>query len=365
MYDNLGRLDEALTHHKLAYELSCRSGNLSNVWMICGNFACNRIAAGDLQDADRSLLQGLQLVGAFDEFGAHVGTLQVRRTLCLCHLGRYAEAPDQAERSVVSMQRHQIGRLNDARLRLASCWWHLGQWSRQAQVLGTVVLDAQTLPAIRSGHARLRWHCARAVTAGSADTAAARQRLEAALAAMVDGERPDLQLPLLIELTADQAPADAMRQLDAVCAEATRLGHQGPVLAPRVRSRQWPRRSIRCGRGATPWPRWRWRSGTRPLRCCRPSSGCTAPRRCRRPATAPTRAKWRPPAGRGSRPRPPSTCPKPFATASATATPSTANCWRWWPACRREQAGPLARQPGASGTGTSHPAGAARAAVVG
>ena len=134
------------------------------------------------------------------------------------------------------MQRHQIGRLNDARLRLASCWWHLGQWSRLAQVLGTVVLDAQTLPAIRSGHARLHWHCARAVTAGSADTAAARQRLKAALAAMVDGERPDLQLPLLIELTADQAPADAMRQLDAVCTEATRLGHQGSVLAARVRS---------------------------------------------------------------------------------------------------------------------------------
>lgn len=77
---------------------------------------------------------------------------------------------------------------------------------------------------------------ARAVTAGSADTAAARQRLKAAQAAMVDGERPDLQLPLLIELTADQAPADAMRQLDAVCTEATRLGHQGPVLAARVRS---------------------------------------------------------------------------------------------------------------------------------
>ena len=67
MYDNLGRLDEALTHHKLAYELSCRSGNLSNASMICGNYACNRIDAGDLQDADRSLLQGLQLVGAFDE----------------------------------------------------------------------------------------------------------------------------------------------------------------------------------------------------------------------------------------------------------------------------------------------------------
>ena len=70
----------------------------------------------------------------------------------------------------------------------------------------------------------------------TAETGAARLHLETALAAFVDGERPDLRLPLLIELATDLEPAAALRQFDLVRAEAAQLGHEGSVLAATVRA---------------------------------------------------------------------------------------------------------------------------------
>jgi len=236
MHDNLGRLDDALPHHELSFDLSQRSGNLSNASVACGNLACNRIDAGDLQAAERSLLRGQQIITMYDDFGAHMGLLQVLRALSLCHLGRYGDALAQAEQAVQSMRQYQPGHVDHATLRLAACWWHLGQWSRVTQLLGVVVLDDQASVSVRIQHARLSHEVARAGAAGAAARAASRQVLRDELAALGPSDRPDLRLPLQIELAADDEPQPACRRLDEIRVEAEGLGHLGSALAARIRA---------------------------------------------------------------------------------------------------------------------------------
>jgi DNA-binding SARP family transcriptional activator len=236
LHDNLGQLDDALPHHELAFELSHRSGMLSNASIACGNLACNRIDAGDLQAAERSLLQGQQIITMYDGFGAHMGLLQMLRALSLCHLGRYGDALAQAEQAVQATRQYQPGHVNHAVLRLAGCWWHLGQWSRVAHLLAAVKLDEQTSVAVRVQHARLSDELARAGAAGASARASARCVMRAELATIGTAERPDLRLPLQIELAADDEPEPALHQLDALRAEAERIGHLGTALAARIRA---------------------------------------------------------------------------------------------------------------------------------
>jgi DNA-binding SARP family transcriptional activator len=234
--DNLGRLDDALPHHELCLDYSQRSGNLSNASVACGNLACNRIDAGDLPAAERSLLKGQQIMTMYDGFGSHMGLLQVLRALALCHLGRYGDALSQAEQGVQSMRQYQPGHVNHALLRLAGCWWHLGQWSRMAQLLADVTLDEQASVSVRVQHARLSDELARASPPAGDRCAAARRALRAELNAIDPRGRPDLRLPLQIELAADDDPDAALRQLDEVRAEAESIGHLGTALAARIRA---------------------------------------------------------------------------------------------------------------------------------
>ncbi len=239
LYDNLGRLDDALPHHQLCMELLRGGGELSNWSVACGNLACNRIDAGDLRAADRSVQQGQQVMLAFDDMGGHIGGLQVLRALTLCHLGRYREALAHAEQSIESMQRSQPGFVPRAALRLAHCWWHLGQWARVAGILAAQVPDASASLSERVGHGRLAWACARESGVGREAAAAARERLQAALSelrALPGGTRADLALPLRIELADALDPEAALHDLEAIRREAERIGHGGTVLAARIRA---------------------------------------------------------------------------------------------------------------------------------
>jgi DNA-binding SARP family transcriptional activator/tetratricopeptide (TPR) repeat protein len=236
LHDNLGQLDDALPHHELAFDLSHRSGNLSNASVACGNLACNRIDAGDLHAAERSLLQGQQIIAMYDGFGAHMGFLQVLRALSLCHLGRYGDALAQAEQAVQSMRQYQPGHVDHALLRLGACWWHLGQWSRLSQLLAAVTLDERSSVSVRVQHARLSDVVASAGMSGSTAGAVARHAMHAELAAIGAADRPDLRLPLQIDLAAHAGPEAALGRLDTLRAEGERIGHLGTVLAARIRA---------------------------------------------------------------------------------------------------------------------------------
>ncbi len=236
LYDNLARLDDALPHHELGFALACSSGNMANAAIACGNLACNRIDAGDLLAAEQNLQKGLQVAAQYDTFSATLGSLQLLRALSLCHLGHYDVALQQAEQGLESMRRHQPGHENIALLRLATCWWHLGQWSRMPKLLDAAQLDQGLGLSARVLHALLRWRYLRGTGAGAAAVALARKALQSLLGDIGPDKRPDMRLPLVIELTADLDPAAALAQLDAVCAEARRIGFMGALLAGHIRA---------------------------------------------------------------------------------------------------------------------------------
>ena len=124
-YDNLGRLEDALPHHQLCIDLLRGSADLSNLSVACCNLACNRIDAGDIAAADRSIQQGQQVLLAFDDFGGHIGSLQVLRALTLCQLGRYGE-----RWPMPSAASSRCGAFNRALCRVRNCGWRIagGTW---------------------------------------------------------------------------------------------------------------------------------------------------------------------------------------------------------------------------------------------
>jgi DNA-binding SARP family transcriptional activator/tetratricopeptide (TPR) repeat protein len=237
VYDNLARLDEALPHHEIGFDLSCAIGDYGNAAIASGNLACNRIDAGDLRAAEQALLQGQRVMAQYDSFSATAGMLQMMRALCLCHLGQYSAALQQAELGLASVRQHQPGYENHALLRLATCWWHLGQWARMPQLLDAARLDEGLSLTTRTVHALLSWRYACAIEGGAAAAvASARARLLKLLDDIGDDQRPDLRLPVQIELAAFDEPSEALATLERVRAEAEHIGYGGILLAAHIRT---------------------------------------------------------------------------------------------------------------------------------
>jgi DNA-binding SARP family transcriptional activator/tetratricopeptide (TPR) repeat protein len=230
LYDNIGRLQDALPHHELAIELAQQCGNRSHAAVVLANFACNRIDAGDLVAAQGHLQRSLQITALHDGFGASMGAIHMMLVLCACQSGRYIDALMQAELAMSLMEQHACNHLEVSHLRQAMCWRHLGQWARVQQTLDSSVVQAGTRLAAVVHVAVLRHHLDLALGRNPGDT------LAQALAAMPAHDRPDLRLPLLIE-HAQTLPAEAaLRQLDDVCVQAQALQHEGTVLAAHVRA---------------------------------------------------------------------------------------------------------------------------------
>jgi DNA-binding SARP family transcriptional activator len=235
--DNLGRLDEALIHHRIALDQMRAAGDANNLSIACGNLACNRIDAGDLVAADQALLQAQQIIASHDGLEGGLPTLQVMRALVLCHLGRYGEALSQSESSIDSSRRTQPLLAQRLQLRLAQCWWHLGQWARVAQVLRETLPDDDGEPLAVIIHARLQLAYAREHPGARAEQATALARLRRLCDRLVAaGERPDLTLMLRIELAGSDAPAMGLPELARVAEDAMRIGHRGTARAAHLRA---------------------------------------------------------------------------------------------------------------------------------
>jgi DNA-binding SARP family transcriptional activator len=230
LYDNLGRLDDALPHHQRAIEYALACTNIANVTVALGNLACNRFDAGDLDAASGHLNRSQQLMALHDGFGANRGSQYSMLVLCSCQAGHYTEALAQAELAIGLMHQHGRNHEANAHLRHALCWRHMGQWARVQQVLELPVVR-EDLGATQQVHAALlRHHLAAALRQEAVTT------LSDALALLPEGSRPDLRLPLLIELAGTLATGPALLQLDAVRCEAQALKHEGTVLAALVRA---------------------------------------------------------------------------------------------------------------------------------
>lgn len=240
--DNMGCRAEALPHHEQSLELATRAADLGQVSVACCNLSRNRVFEGRLMAADEALARGEHVLGAYEGEASHLPALRMLRAWTLSCTGRFAEGLASAEGALQMAQALQPGHRALAAIRLAACWWLLGQWARMKQLLD----DVATLPvqglAVRVGHARLSWAYAVHTGLGPAQTQAHRQVLADVLASIGPGERPDLRLPLALEL-ADTSAADiALAQIDAVRLEAQRIGHGNVVLAARLRAAEVARR---------------------------------------------------------------------------------------------------------------------------
>ena len=248
--DNLGRIEEALSHHESALALSLQAGDLQNASVSACNHGRNRIFAGDLALAERSYEHSEQLLGAYEHASSHLPMVRMMRAMLLCQLGRYEEALDQAELAQEVEQARHTGHLELAHIRMAACWWQLGQWARLKQTLALVKPAAHTSAAVRVGHARLSWQYALANGLQGAAREKALQPLQAALAAVPEGQRPDLRLPLLLDLagtTEKVDPTEALRQAQTVAAQAAEQGYGNVALAAHLRAAEL---AIACDRGA-------------------------------------------------------------------------------------------------------------------
>jgi hypothetical protein len=99
------------------------------------------------------------------------------------------------------------------------------------QLLAAVQVDDDTPGPVRVMRARLAWQAAHALGNNLSD---ARQGLVDELARLDPVGRPDLRLPLLLDLALAPSAIDAMVQIDAARQEAQRIGHMGLVLAAQV-----------------------------------------------------------------------------------------------------------------------------------
>jgi DNA-binding SARP family transcriptional activator len=231
LYDNLGRLDEALPHHELAFKLAYDSGNQSNAIVVLGNLACNRIDAGDIAAARDHLQRSLQLMALYDEFGANRGAHYSMLSLCACVDGRYDRALEHVTLAQQLMREHARSYLPMGILREALVWRHLGQWARVQRLLERPeVQDADKLAAPLTV-ALLRRHMALALGQPAPD-------LAPSLALLTGDARPDLRLPLLLEQAMDMPLTAGLAQIDGVIEQARRLQHAGTLLAGHVRAAQ-------------------------------------------------------------------------------------------------------------------------------
>jgi DNA-binding SARP family transcriptional activator len=230
MFDNLGRLDDALPHHQRAIAYAHTGGNLSNVVTVLGNLTCNRLDAGDLHAARDNLMRGLQVAAQHDDLSSPKGSLYLMLCLCSCQTGHYADALSQVELAISLL--HQQARSVEviAHQRMAVCWRHLGQWARVQQILESPLVRDSTMVAPLINAATLQHHLAVALGRPTGSL------LQDALGHLKPGERPDLRLPLLVEHACTLDAPAALLQLDAVRREAQALQHEGTVLAALVRA---------------------------------------------------------------------------------------------------------------------------------
>jgi len=234
--DNMGSRAEALPHHEQSIELATRAADLGQASVACCNLARNRVFEGRLAAADDALAHGERLLGAYQGEASHLPALRTLRAWTLCCRGRFGEGLARAESALELTQTQQPGHRALATIRVASCWWLLGQWARMKHFLDDVPAPERQGLAVRVGHARLSWAYAMHTGTGADQAQRHRQVLLDVLAGIGPGERPDLRLPLALELAEAHDPAIALARIDAVREEAERMGHGNVVLGSHLRA---------------------------------------------------------------------------------------------------------------------------------
>ncbi len=246
VYDNLGRLDDALPEHRLTLALCTELGVGADIATTHANLACNRIDAGDYAAAHEQLLTALRSAALHEDLPAASAGHRTMLGGCAVQLGRYDEALDHFNLSLPALTGKIIPAHGSTLLHLAQLWLHLGQPSRAGQALDDPIFEvAQGTLSIRARHGLLRARLARALSLPAGDALDA-LLAEAEGAATV----PYLALPLRLEQALGLAGEAACAACESIVRDALAVGHRGSALAAHLRAAQAaldidPRRALR------------------------------------------------------------------------------------------------------------------------
>jgi DNA-binding SARP family transcriptional activator len=231
--DDCGRGAESLFHHERGLALALEAGDRQSASIACTNLFRNRVFAGRLEEAEAACLRAEQLVADYEGASSHAPMLHMGVAMLHCSAGRYEAALQRAE-GALALARQQAPAVVDlALVRLAYCWWHLGQWARVKRELDAVSARGLGVQAVAFGSARMAWAYALATDPRQAPQR--REALRRLVEAAPEGERPDLRLPAALALVDAAGAAEALDAIAALRNQAQAAGHVNVVLATHLR----------------------------------------------------------------------------------------------------------------------------------
>lgn len=229
-YDNCGRLADSLPHHEIAIGLAQRLGHHNNLTMCLSNYAANRILGGHLREGEHLLVRMRQVQAQADEASSVEGFAAMLQAVCDYQSGRYRAALSALAASEAQLARFAPGFRRGVWTHQAVCWAQLGQWSRLQQLLASMGEFAQLPPATQLRLAVLLHHMDRALD--RRPTAL----IDEVLSLVGPHEVPDMRHMLQMERAVTLAPDECLARLEAVIDGATRLGHDGTLVAAHARA---------------------------------------------------------------------------------------------------------------------------------
>lgn len=232
LYDNTGQLAQCVAHNELARELSDAHGDDANRATILGNLGSARTLAGQLEVGLALGLQSLRLASNLEGplSGNAITCLNLAEAALL--LGRYVQALRWAEEAERLLADSAPGGVPLAQAHRALCCLYLGQRARASQLVDCIA--AHPAPVLS---ARIRWellNCRLKRARGQATL----PHVEAGLALLNDGARPNLRETLMIERALTLPAADALSALGEIGERAQRMQFGGHLLETRMRSAQ-------------------------------------------------------------------------------------------------------------------------------
>lgn len=243
--DNLGRLADASPHHVTAIELAQRSGHHGNLTMCLSNHAANRILAGRLGEGGQQLARMRLERAQADSESSVDGFAAMLQAICDMQSGRYRAALAQLDLAEQRLAQYAPGWRHAVLAHRGSVWAQLGQWARLQQLLAEIGEPAALSAAsrLRARHLRMQLDAGR-----PARGRAAQDGVPAELTDKLGEAMPDLRHALRLDAARALAPADALREAEAVADAAAALGQQGTVLAARARAAAWAGQAGDAGR---------------------------------------------------------------------------------------------------------------------
>jgi DNA-binding SARP family transcriptional activator len=229
--DNLGRLDEAVAHHRRSIEIAQSLNFWSQAASACGNLAINRMDAGDIIAALTHLNEAEQLFALFDSDEAPPGFTSLSLSTCYRVMGRFKEALHWAQVSATRAADNTIVAMV-SHMKDVDVWMDLGQHARALHQLN----ESSKVPGLPFS-IQISMLCGQFQLQRMQNQIGQVGLMDQALAWLPPGERPDLLHRILLLRALVEPPMQVLALTERVIEEARAIGHQGTVMAA------WTRRA--------------------------------------------------------------------------------------------------------------------------